>query len=386
MELSAREILQNLIAYPTVSDQSNFDFISFVEEYLCSHGIDAVRVPANNQHKAALYAHVGPTVEGGVVLSGHSDVVPVEGQSWSSDPFSLTERDGKLFGRGTCDMKGFVALALAAVPKALAAPLKRPLQIAISYDEEVGLTGAAPMIDHMLNYGMPKADAVIVGEPTSLDVVHAHNGGFGYVVQFHGYEVHSSIMHKGVSAVMMAARLIEWANQMNERGASRTPNDLAAAFDPPYTTIHVGKIAGGTALNITAKDCGFVIDFRVVPGDDFAEWIAAFETEVARLDEQMKSVRAEAGITCVRDFYAPGLMPETEGPAEKLAHRLTGQTASRVVSFMTEGGLFQDRGYSTVVCGPGDIAQAHQPDEFISLDQFRQGEVFMDKLIGTLTE
>ncbi|WP_299850886.1 acetylornithine deacetylase [uncultured Roseovarius sp.] len=382
----AQMLLDRLVGFPSVSSESNLDLIDFVESYLDSHGIRAVRVHDDKQAKAAIYANIGPEVEDGVVLSGHSDVVPVDGQAWDTNPFVLTERDGKLFGRGTCDMKGFVALSLAAVPLALERDITRPIQIAISYDEEIGMTGAPKLIDHMLNNGMPKAKAVIVGEPSRMDIINAHNGGFGYEVSFRGFEVHSSIMHKGVSAVMMAARLIEWANQMNERGASSKPAGLSKQFDPHYTTVHVGKISGGTALNITAKNCDFVIDFRVVPGDDFAEWMAAFEAEVAQLDAQMKNVHPDTGIDCFQDFYAPGLMPEENGPARELVAELTGANTSRVVSFLTEGGLFQERGYSTIVCGPGNIAQAHQPNEFISIEQFHKGAEFMSRLVDKLDQ
>lgn len=386
MQMTAREILDRLVAFPTISSDSNLALINFVSDYLVAHGIAPVRVPHPTQPKAALYAHVGPDVNGGVVLSGHSDIVPTAGQDWTSDPFTVTERDGKLFGRGTCDMKGFVALTLAALPLAKAHGIKRPLQFALSYDEEIGMMGAPPMIDHMIAHGMARASGVIVGEPTNMKIVNAHNGGFGYQVHVHGYEIHSSRMHEGVSAVMMAARLVEWANRMNDDAVNRTRNPLAATFVPPYTTIHVGTINGGTAVNITAKDCTFEIDFRVVPGEDFADWIAKFETEVAAIDAKMKSVRPETGITYVQDFYAPGLAPEANGAAERLVRNLTGEDEANVVSFLTEGGLFQERGYSTIVCGPGSIEQAHQPDEFITLDQFSKGEAFMTRLIETLAQ
>ncbi|WP_282095332.1 acetylornithine deacetylase [Epibacterium ulvae] len=380
----AQIILDRLIAFPTVSDDSNTALVDYVDAYLRSYGVAPVRVPHGSAPKDALYAHIGPVIEGAVVLSGHSDVVPVAGQNWDSDPFQLTEREGKLFGRGTCDMKGFVALALATVPHAVKADLKRPLQIALSFDEEVGMTGAPVMLDHMETHGVPRGGAVIVGEPTSMDLVTAHNGGFGYRVHVHGYEVHSSIMHKGVSAVMMAARLIEWANQANEKAAARPPEGINKTFDPHYSTVHVGVISGGTALNITAKDCEFVTDFRIVPGDDYTVLMKAFEAEVARLDAAMKAVRPEAGISLDLDFHVPGFMREPDNVAVALARRLSSSQTERVVSFLTEAGLFQQRGYPTVVCGPGDIAQAHQPNEFITLDQVSKGADFMARLVADL--
>ena len=386
MSLDARQLMDRLVGFPTVSRDSNLDLIDFVEEYLDGFGVKSTRVPNEDGTKAALYAHIGPQVDGGVVLSGHTDVVPVDGQAWDTDPFTVTERDGKLYGRGTCDMKGFDALALSAVPMALARGIKRPLQIALSYDEEVGCTGAPPMIDHMVATGMPRADTVLVGEPSMMKVVTGHKGSVGYKMHFRGFEVHSSLAPTGVSAIMMGAKLIEWANQVNVENAAKTPSDLAAEFYPPYTTIHVGTISGGTAHNITAKDCYFGVDFRIVPGEDIDAWRARFLAKVAELEAEMKAVRPEAGITATASFHVPGLVPETNGKAEALLRRLTGENASNVVSYGTEAGQFQERGYSAVICGPGDIAQAHQPNEFVTVDQFRAGEAFIARLVDHLAE
>ena len=386
MKMSAREILDHLVSFPTVSRDSNLALIDFVESYLSDFGVASVRVPNEDGSKASLYAHIGPDVAGGVVLSGHTDVVPVDGQAWDTDPFVVTEKDGKLYGRGTCDMKGFDALALSAVPLALEKGIKRPLQIALSYDEEVGCIGAPPMIDHMLSHGMSRADTVLVGEPSMMQVVTGHKGGFGFQLHFQGFEVHSSIAYKGVSAIMMAAKFIEWANQMNAASAAATPNTINAQFDPPYTSLHFGTIKGGTANNITAKDCRFSFDMRIVPGDSVADWQARVMAKIAELEAEMQAVRPETGIDAVQFFTLPGLVPENMGTAEELARRLTGDNATHVVSYGTEAGQFQERGYSAVVCGPGDIAQAHQPNEFITVDQFAQGEAFMHRLVKTLAE
>lgn len=386
MTLSARALLDRLVGFPTVSRDSNLDLIDFVEEYLDDYGVKATRVPNEDGTKAALYAHVGPEVDGGIVLSGHTDVVPVDGQAWDTDPFIVTERQGKLFGRGTCDMKGFDALALSAVPRALEKGIKRPLQIALSYDEEVGCTGAPPMIDHMVAMGMPRADTVLVGEPSMMKVVTGHKGGIGYNVHFRGFEVHSSLAPQGVSAIMMAAKLINWANEVNAENAAEEPGTLAADFVPPYTTLHVGMINGGTAHNITAKDCHFGFDFRIVPGEDIAAWQDRFYAKLAEIESEMKAVRPEAGVSAEQYFHVPGLRPEVNGKAEQLIRQLTGENASNVVSYGTEAGQFQERGYSAVICGPGDIAQAHQPNEFISVDQFQQGEAFIDRLVDKLAE
>ncbi len=384
MPMTAKDLMDRLVGFPTVSRDSNLDLIDFAEDYLNGFGVKSVRVPNEDGTKAALYAHIGPEVDGGVVLSGHTDVVPVDGQPWDTDPFTVTEKDGRYYGRGTCDMKGFDALALSAVPLAIERGLKRPLQIALSYDEEVGCTGAPPMIDHMVAHGMPRADTVLVGEPSMMKVVTGHKGGLGFHMHFQGFEVHSSIAYQGVSAIMMAAKLIDWANQVNVENAAKTPNDIAAPFDPPYTTLHVGQISGGTAHNITAKDCRFGFDFRVVPGDDIEAWKARFHTKLVEIEAEMKAIRPEAGILADPKFFVPGLVPETHGSAEELARRLTGDNSHNVVSYGTEAGQFQERGYSAVVCGPGDIAQAHQPNEFITVDQFRQGEAFIARLVDTL--
>ena len=382
----ARDLMEKLIAFPTVSTESNLALIDFVESYLADLGVASTRVPDATGQKASLYAHIGPQVAGGVVLSGHTDVVPVAGQAWDTDPFTVTEKDGKLYGRGTCDMKGFDALALSAVPLALERGIKRPLQIALSYDEEIGCLGAPPMIDHMVSHGMPRADTVIVGEPSMMQVVTGHKGGIGWDMHFRGFEVHSSIAYQGVSAIMMAAKMIEWCNKVNSETAAATPSGLAAAFDPPYTGLHVGTIHGGTANNITAKDCYFNVNIRLVPGDDVRVWEARVLAKVAELEAEMKAVRPEAGITAAQNFELTGLVPESMGKAEEIARRLTGDNATHVVSYGTEAGQFQERGYSAVVCGPGDIAQAHQPNEFITIDQFQQGEAFIARLVEALAE
>ncbi|MDQ1848116.1 acetylornithine deacetylase [Gemmobacter fulvus] len=381
--LSARQILDHLVSFPTVSRDSNLALVDWVEAYLNGWGVTAHRVYNADRTKAALYAHIGPEVAGGVILSGHSDVVPVDGQDWSSDPWVVTERDGRLYGRGTCDMKGFNALALAAVPLALEAGVKRPLQIALSYDEELGCIGAQPMIAAMAA-GLPRAAAVVVGEPSQMKMVNGHKGGHGFRVQVEGFEVHSSLAHTGVSAIMEGAKLIDWANRRNAENAAARPTPLAAMFTPPWTTLHVGTIQGGSAENITARDCHFGFGFRVVPGEDPLEWVARLRDEAARLEAGMQAVRPEAGITLEEVYYVPPLVPEPAGAAEALVRRLTGDNGTMVVSYGTEAGQFQLEGYSAVVCGPGDIAQAHQPDEYLEISQFEAGWRFMQALVEDL--
>ena len=385
MTLSAREILGRLIAFPTVSRDSNLELVDWVEAFLSEFDVVAHRTWNADGTKAALFASVGPEVEGGILLSGHTDVVPVDGQAWSSDPFTLTEREGRLYGRGTADMKGFDALALAAIPLALERGVKRPLQVAFSYDEEVGCTGAPPMIDAIAGT-LPRAAAAIIGEPSMMKAVSGHKGGAGFATVVRGYEVHSSMLHEGVNAIMEAAKLIEWANEMNRRNRDKKPNPVAAMFDPPYTTVHVGQISGGTAHNITAGECRFGLDFRVVPGESLEDWRAAYFDKITEVEAQMKAVRREARIDVDQSFEILALRPEQDGRAEAFVRAVTGDNGRHAVSYGTEAGQFQAAGFSAVVCGPGDIAQAHQPDEFITLEQFRAGEAFMSRIVDALCE
>lgn len=381
--LTSRQILERLISFPTVSLASNLDLVDWVEGHLAGHGIECHRHWNDDRQKAALMAHVGPRVAGAVVLSGHSDVVPVDGQDWTSDPWTLTERDGRLYGRGTCDMKGYVALAIWALVEGQRRGLTRPLQLALSYDEELGCTGAPPMIATMAQV-LPKGSVALIGEPSGMGVVTGHKGGTGFHVHVKGFEVHSSLLPYGVSAVMEGARLVQWLNDLNADIQARPVAPRAAAFDPPFTTLHVGQIHGGTANNITAADCRFSIEMRVVPGETLDDWAAQVVARAAALDRDLKSRRPEAGVTLTRFFGVPGLVPETDGPAEALARALTGQNQTAVVSYGTEAGQFQEAGYSAIICGPGHIAQAHQPDEYLDLSEFEKGQAFMRALLDQL--
>jgi acetylornithine deacetylase len=375
-----RDLLTSLVAFPTVSTRSNLDLVEFVERHLEDCGVACRRVPDASGEKASLIAQVGPAVPGGVVLSGHTDVVPVTGQDWTTDPFTLTERDGRLHGRGTCDMKGFCATALALVPEMLEAGMKRPVVIALSHDEEIGCLKAPEMIEAMLGH-LPRPGAVIVGEPTEMTVVTGHKGSWEFEGRMRGHEVHSSLVHTGVSAISAAAHMIGWMNATMARNArDARPNP----FVPPYTTLHVGLIEGGTAKNITARDCRFVGEVRVMPDESPGQWRERLETEAARLEADLRRIHPDAAATLVSTIEIPALRPEPDGAAEALARRLTGDNGTHVVSFQTEAGQFQERGLSTVVCGPGSIAQAHQPDEYISLEQLDAGTRFVRALIRDL--
>ena len=380
-ELTPRQVLERLVAFPTVSRDSNLALVDWLEGYLTGHGIECHRHWNEDRQKAALMAHAGPRVEGAVVLSGHSDVVPVDGQDWTTDPWTVVERNGRLYGRGTCDMKGYVALSVWALVRAQKMGVRRPVQLALSYDEEVGCTGAPPMIETMGKV-LPKGAAALIGEPSNMKIITGHKGGTGFHVHVKGFEVHSSLLPYGVSAIMEGARLIGWVNDRNAEIQAREPTPIAATFYPPFTTLHVGMISGGTAHNITAADCRFAVEMRVVPGEDVEAHARTFEAESARMDAQLKAQRPEAGVHLERFFGVPALVPEADGEAEAIARRLTGDNATGVVSYGTEAGQFQEAGYSAIVCGPGDIAQAHQPDEYLEVSEFQAGQRFMERLLA----
>lgn len=382
MRLTPVEMLARLVAFPTVSRDSNLDLVAFVRDYLAAHGVVARILPSPDGTKANLWASIGPAVPGGIVLSGHTDVVPVDGQTWTSDPWTLTERGGRLYGRGTADMKGFDAVCLALVPEMIAAGLKRPIHLALSYDEEVGCTGVGPMIDDMVAAGL-EASAVVVGEPSRMKVVTAHKGGLRYKVTVRGKPVHSSRIDTGVSAIHVAARLIVWHEDTMRANAARA--DAANGFEPPYTTLHCGLVQGGTAPNITAEHAEFVAEVRALPEEDAHDYLRRFKAYVR--DDILPPLRAiapqaDVGIEIVNAVR--GLVPETNGAAEALCRRLTGDNARHVVPYGTEGGLFQGAGWSSVVCGPGDIAQAHQADEYIEIAEIEACAAFVRRLIATL--
>lgn len=379
-------MIARLVGFDTVSRRSNRALIDWVAEYLAEFGVASRLVPSPDGAKANLFATIGPMAEGGVVLSAHTDVVPVDGQPWDSDPFTLVERDGRLYGRGTADMKSFPAVALALLPEILSAGLKRPLHLALSYDEEVGCFGAPAMIERMVAE-LPRPGAVIVGEPTSMGVVLAHKGCYVLRTMVTGHEVHSSQIDRGVSAVMVAARLVSFVADMAEENMAEVvaAGSAAARFDPPFTTLHVGTIEGGTAANITARRCGFVWDIRPVPGDDWTRYRDRFEVESARLRDTIRRVAPGCDIQTEVLAGVPGLAPDPDGAAAQLCHALTGHNDTAAVSFAAEGGQFQQAGLSTVLCGPGSIDQAHQPNEYIDIAQVTACENFLRDLVRRLT-
>ena len=381
MTHSPREMIETLVGFPTVSRDSNLDLIHFVRDYLAGHGVEPHVVPNEDGTKANLYATIGPNAEGGVVLSGHTDVVPVDGQPWDTDPFEAVERGGRLYGRGTADMKSFSAVALALVPDMLARGLKRPIHLALSYDEEVGCLGAPSMIAKIAAE-VPRPAAVIVGEPTAMKVMTAHKGITVFETVVTGHEAHSSQTHRGVSAVMTAARLV---SKLDEMARAEAANTSSLPFEPPFTTIHVGVIEGGTAANIISRRCRFVWDIRYIPEDDPTIHVDRFnawcESEIL---PGMRSVAPEANVETRMLNEAPALGPEEDGEAERIARAITGDNAVHAAAYAAEAGQFQRAGFSTVICGPGSIDQAHQPNEYIELDQIDRCERFLRRLMDDL--
>ena len=369
------------MAIPTVSRDSNLACIHFIRDYLAGHGVDAVLIASDDGDKANLYATVGPMVPGGVVLSGHTDVVPVDDQDWQSDPFEVVERDGRLYGRGTCDMKSFYAIALALLPEMNR--LKRPIHFALSYDEEVGCKGAPAMIAEMTRT-LPAVEAVIVGEPTSMRVVNAHKSIFHFETRVTGHEAHSSQPHRGVSAVMVAARLISFIHECQARNAAEAAADCR--FEPPYTSLHCGVVHGGTAGNIMAHHCEFSTDIRAMPGEDPMRCFREIEAHARDvLEPEMRAIAPDTAIDFQIGARVPAFESPPDSPAVLLARRLTGANDCECVSYGAEAGQFQEAGHSVVMCGPGSIDQAHQPDEYISLDQVAAGTAFIRRLIDYLS-
>lgn len=382
-EQAAIDMLARLVAFDTTSFRSNLALIDWMEELLRDLGVEARRVVSEDGAKANLYATLGPNVTGGVVLSGHTDVVPVAGQSWTSDPFTLVEREGRLYGRGTCDMKGFIACALAAAPLfAQQGKLRRPVHFAWSYDEEVGCIGAPAMIAEMARLVPPPA-AVIVGEPSNMKAVHSHKGSMVHTVSVKGHEAHSSLTHLGVSANMIAVQLMSLLADI--AGRLEENADPASRFEPPHATLTIGQMQGGTAANILAGECSFVFDLRCPPGLDGETILAPFFAEAQRLDAQARSRFSGCGVTITRRSAVPAFAAEPDGAAEALVRHISGDNGPPlVVPYASEAGQFQQAEFSTVICGPGSIEQAHQPDEFIECEQMRAGVRFMERLADLL--
>ena len=378
---SSIDLIKKLISFDTTSRKSNLELIHFIRDYLKDLGIESLLVPDETGTKANLYATLGPMDRAGILLSGHTDVVPIDGQEWDSDPFKVIEKDLKLFGRGTCDMKSFVAICLAYAPKFLERGLETPIHLAFSHDEEVGCVGVRSLVTKLADEIRPKPMMCIVGEPTSMQVVIGHKGKLSYKCIVRGLEAHSSLAPQGVNAVEYAAELIAYLKGMARQIQKDGPFD--DVYDITHTTVHTGTVHGGTALNIVPKDCSFEFEFRCIAGHDGHELFEKVKRHAHEvLEPEMKAIDPSAGFKFEELSAIEGLDIDPGEEVVTLAKTLAGRNDHAKVAFGTEAGLFQqDAGIPTVVCGPGGIDQAHKPNEFVALEQIDKCHVFFDKLM-----
>lgn len=380
--LPAHDLIARLIAFDTTSRESNLALIDFVRDYLDGWGVASELYFDADRRKADLYATIGPDDRRGLMLSGHTDTVPVDGQAWDTDPFKVTPRDGKLYARGSSDMKSFIAVALSQVPAFVQANLKTPLHLALSYDEEVGCTGVRDLIADLGRRPI-RPLGCIVGEPTSMTPVIAHKGKLTVRCEVHGHETHSALTHLGVNAVEAAAEIVAHLKNMARRKRDQGPYD--DGFVPRYTTIHAGTIRGGTAVNIVPCQCSFDFEIRAIPVEDPRALFHELRhyAETALLPE-MKAVSAEAAIQFHELNDTPGLGMAPDAPLVRLTQALSGANDTGKVSYTAEAGLYQAADIPAVLCGPGSIEQAHKPNEFVALEQIARCETFMQRILEHL--
>lgn len=378
----SRNLLARLVAFDTTSRESNLQLIEFVHAYLAEFDVPCQLIFNAERSKANLFATLGNDDRPGIVLSGHTDVVPVDGQPWTLPPFTLSERDGKLYGRGTADMKGYIACVLAAVPKLLAKPLNMPVHIALSYDEEVGCLGVRSLLGE-LEQRPHRPVLCIIGEPTELKPVLGHKGKLAMRCDVHGAPCHSAYAPQGVNAIEYAAQLI---GELGRIGTTLRAVELQdPRFDPPFTTVQTGVISGGKALNIVPADCRFDFEIRALPDQDprtVATRLADFAQQ--QLLPQMRAVDAGSDIQFAELSAYPGLATDPQGRAAQLIAELCGSDEFTTVAFGTEGGLFDAIGVPTVICGPGSMDQGHKPDEFVSLEQLQACDAMLERLAAML--
>lgn len=380
--LPTLDLLSRLVAFDTVSDKSNLDMVTFIEQLVAPYGATLRRIPSPDGRKANLLVTFGPMLEGGILLSGHMDVVPVNYQEWRTDPFIMTESDGKLYGRGCVDMKGFLAVSLSVAMRMASMGLRKPLHLAFSYDEELGCFGAHLLIDELMR-SLPAPRAVIVGEPSNMNVVNAHKSAHDFQTVVQGKEAHSSMPQLGANAIFAAGRLLTYLDELGDDLRAQPRPDLA--FDTPYATVSSGLIRGGVAGNVIPAKCAFSWEVRAVAhgqAERISKDFDAFCNE--RVLPRLAATAAQSTIITTQLCAIAALEPEIGGEAERLMMQVTGDGKTHSVSFCTEAGLFQARGLSTVVCGPGDIAQAHQPNEFIEISQLQTCERVIQQLVSNL--
>ncbi len=382
--VSSLAYLEDLVAFPTVSRDSNLDLIAYLQSKLSAVGIASTPVHSEDGRKANLWATIGPEGRPGIALSGHTDVVPVEGQAWTSDPFRLTRRNGNFHGRGSADMKGFIACCLAMAHKAAKAKLAAPIHLAFSYDEEIGCIGVRRLLD-MLKDLPVKPWLCIVGEPTLMQTVTTHKGKLGFRVTAHGLEAHSSLAPIGVNAIYMVADLIGEIRAIQNEIARHGARD--GDYEVAYTTLHVGKIVGGEVMNIVPNRASFDFEIRYLPQDDAGTIVARIRAAAERVAASYRNVFAQARFEFAELQSYPALDTPVDSEAVRFVHSLTGGNSTGKITFGTEGGLFQKTlGIAAVVCGPGNIAVAHKPDEYVSETQMAACDAMLGRLVERLSE
>ncbi|MEM6893239.1 MAG: acetylornithine deacetylase [Bacteroidota bacterium] len=383
--MTVEQILAKLVSFPVLGGESNLSIIRWIEDYVTSYDIEVHLVPNEEGNKASLHCRIGPAVDGGVILSGHTDVVPVEGQAWTTDPFLLTDKgDGKLYGRGSCDMKGFIACCLAALPEMVKAELKTPIYFAFSYDEEVGCL-AAPELARAINTHYDETPKyAIIGEPSLMEPIVGQKGIYILKTHVNGSAGHSSRIKQEVSAIHETMRLILWLE--NKMDALIAEERLDHRFHPPHSTIHIGLVKGGIAPNVIADKASFFWDLRTIPMDDISGIVSEFKTFCRQREKQLREVFPDFSINTAESHPpVPHLDTKVDDDVVDLIKTLTGNSELNTVSYAAEAGQFANEGFHSAICGPGSIEQAHRADEFISKEQLEKGMQMMDKLIQELS-
>ena len=377
-KMNLKKILSKLISYATISEKSNLELATFIINFLKKNGVNAQKIQGE-KGRFNVFCKIGPETEGGIVLSGHMDVVPVQGQKWTHNPFKMTEKNGKFFGRGSADMKGFIAVVLSLIKKIKVSKMQKPLFLIFSYDEEIGCLGIQKLVPFLKKLD-PKPKFCIVGEPTEMKIVNQHKGKKNYFVEFHGIEAHSSLIDDGVNAIKFCSQFINFL----ERKQMSIKKDIDLNFNPNFTTINVGKILGGTAVNIIPNNCKLEFEVRDTPRFKNEKFINQVKEYLLRLETEMKSMNSKCFIEFNEQNNFPPLKTEEDSEIISFSSKLLRTNSINSVSFGTEAGIFSQLGFETIVCGPGSIRQAHKPDEYIELNQLQKCEDFLMKVISKL--
>ncbi len=384
--MKVEQILTELVSFPILGGQSNMTILSWIKEYLKSYGLKVNLVPSKNENKASLHCRIGPETDGGVILSGHMDVVPVEGQDWSSDPFVLTDKgDGRLYGRGSSDMKGFLACCLATIPEMIKSDLKKPIYFAFSYDEEVGCLAAPDLTKAISTFYKEKPKYAIIGEPSMMEPIIGQKAIYIMDTYVNGSAGHSSRIKQEVSAIHETMRLILWLE--NKMDSLIKEGRIDERFNPPHSTIHIGTINGGIAPNVIADKVHFSWDLRTIPRDNIYSIVSEFEKYCKERENQLRKIFPDFKIENIENHpVVPHLDTDANDDVLTLIKTISGNTNWDTVSYAAEAGHFSNQGFNSAICGPGDIAQAHRGDEFISKDQLQKGVIMIQNLVKELSK